>query len=457
MSDNKGRFVKSIYFVGIGGSGMYALASLAICKGYTVFGSDKVRCKKTDDLISKGAKIYFEHSESNINNNKIDVLVYSGAIGGDNPEIVAAKHNTVPCISRSKFLGMVASNFKNSVAVAGSHGKSTTTAIITSVLIDAGKDPTSVIGAYLSKIGGNSVLGKSDIMVCEACEFLDGFLDLDPRIGIILNIDNDHLDYFKNLNNEKQSFFKFAKKCQSLIVNRDDLNSFEISNKLDGANVICYGLSENSDFYAKDIEIDSNGCAKFNVFHSSNKIFDLHLKIPGVHNVLNALASVAACYLLKVDNLKIKKSIEEFIGIDRRFKFLGNINGVEIFDDFAHHPTEIRSVLNTARSKKCNDIWAVFQPHTFSRTYFLLDEFAESLSIADHVVLTDILPVRETNIYNISSGDLAKKIKGSVIINDFGQIADYLKQNVKPGDVILNIGAGTISECANVICQKFLQ
>ena len=449
--------LKSVYFVGIGGSGMCGLASIAISKGYVVYGSDASKSKKTDDLVSRGAKIYIGHSESNIFGKDIDVLVYSGAISDDNPELVFAKKQRINCISRSKFLGTILSEFENSLAVAGSHGKSTTTAMVTSILMDSGKDPTSIIGAEFSKIDGNSLLGNSDIAVCEACEFLDSFLDLNTKFGVILNIDDDHLDYFKTLENEKRSFFKFASKCKKIVINKDDNNSFEISKDLKREDVIYYGLSENSDFYAKNIKIDSHGFPNFDVFHKNEKIFDLKLKIPGKHNILNSLASIASCSLFNVDYDIMKKSIEEFSGVDRRFKFVGDVNGIEIFDDYAHHPTEIKSVLETARSMGYNNIWTVFQPHTFSRTYLLLDEFAAALSLSDHLILTNILPVREKNIYGITSAELAKKIKNSIIIDDFNEISDYLKKNVKSGDIILNMGAGTISECADIIYQRLLQ
>ena len=445
--------MSTVYFIGIGGSGMIALASLAIDKGISVIGSDISSSEKLDNLLSRGAKVYFEHSEKNINENKIDLVVYSGAIKKDNPEIIAAKNKKIKCISRSEYLGMFMSDFKNSVAVSGSHGKTTTTSMITNILIDSQKDPTSIIGAFFSKINGNSILGKSDIAVCEACEYLDSFLDLDPKIGVILNIDNDHLDYFKTLENEKKSFSEFASKCDKVIINCDDKNSLEVSKNL--SDVIKFGIDNDADFSASNIDIDKNGYPSFDLFFNKKRIFNIKLKIPGKHNIYNALASIAVCKQLEVSFENIKKSLEEFSGAERRFTFWGSFNNISIFDDFAHHPTEIEATLKSAKNMKFNKIWLVFQPHTFSRTYLLLDDLANSLSIADNVILTDILPVRETNIYGISSNDLAKKIKGSKVIKDFDEIADYLKQNVEPGDMILTMGGGNIYKCTDIIYKKY--
>ena len=446
-------FVSSIYFIGIGGSGMFPLASISIDKGNKVIGSDSCKSDKTDKLIEKGAKIYFEHSEKNITDD-INLVVYSGAIKEDNPEIIAAKNKNIKCISRSKYLSVIMSEFKNSISVAGTHGKTTTTSMITGILLDADCNPTSVIGAYFSRISGNSILGNSDIAVCEACEYLDSFLDLNSKIGIILNIDNDHLDYFKSVENEKNSFLKFSNQCEYTIINRDDHNSFEVSKK-SSPKIIYYGIENNSDFMASNIILEDNGCYSFDVVHENKKLFNLKLKIPGKHNIYNSLASIAACFQLNIDSEAIKKSLENFTGADRRFKFIGKSNGISFFDDYAHHPTEIEATLKSAKSLNFNNIWLIFQPHTFSRTYFLLDEFAKSLSIADHVILTDILPVRETNIYGVSSNDLSSKIANSIVISDFNQIADYIKENAKSGDMVMTMGAGNIYKCMEIIYNNY--
>ncbi len=445
--------MSTIYFVGIGGSGMFPLASISIDKGDKVIGSDYFKSDKINRLIDKGAKIYLEHSEKNITDD-IDLVVYSGAIKNNNPEIIAAKEKNIKCISRSKYLSLIMSKFKNSISVAGSHGKTTTTSMITEILLDSNSSPTSIIGGYFSRISGNSILGTSDIAVCEACEYMNSFLDLNSKIGIILNIDNDHLDYFKSIENEENSFLKFANKCEYIIVNKDDINSFDVSKK-SFSKVIYYGIENDSNFMASNVHLENNGCYSFDVIYENKKLFNLKLKVPGKHNIYNSLASIAACFQLNIDFDVIKKSLEEFMGADRRFKFIGSSNGVSFFDDYAHHPTEIDATLRSAKSLKFNDIWLIFQPHTFSRTYFLLDAFVKSLSIADHVILTDILPVRETNIYGISSSDLSSKIANSVVISDFNRISDYIKINVKSGDMVMTMGAGDIYKCMDIIYNNY--
>ena len=434
---------KRIHFIGIGGSGMFPLASISLSKGAKISGSDSTQSKNTEILSSKGVKIFYEHSSKNISDD-IDLVVYSGAIKNDNEELIYAKSKNIRIMKRSEFLGFITDNYKL-IAVAGSHGKTTTSSMITQILIDCGCDPTSIIGAYFDKINGNSILGNSDIAVCEACEYLDSFLDLNPYIGIILNVDNDHLDYFKTIENEKNSFLEFAKKCKFVVVNRDNKNAFEISKKLDSEKVKYFSLNDhNATFSAKNISFDENMCASFDLVKNSETKLSIHLKVNGKHNILNAMASFCACDILNMDLVKISAALENFRGASRRFQFIGKFNGVSLFDDYAHHPTEIESVLNTAKKMKYSRVIVVFQPHTFSRTYTLLDEFARVLSICDKVIITDILPIRETNTYRISSEDLAKKIPNAIVMKDFDEISKYLKNIAKSGDIILTIGAGDI-------------
>ena len=442
----------TIHFVGIGGAGMFALACIALEQGYKISGSDLVNSESLENLSKKGAKIYINHSENNITEDT-NLLVYSGAIKKDNPEIIKAEKLKIKILSRSQFMGLITKNFKNLIAVSGSHGKTTTTSMITSILIDSGKDPTAIIGAHFNKIGGNSRLGSSDIAVCEACEYLNSFLDLDPKIGVILNIDFEHMDYFKNIENEKNSFLKFAEKSEIIIINKDDSNSYEISKKLKSKKIVYYGIKNSSEFMAKNIVFCDNFCYKFDIFFKNQKISNIKLNIFGEHNILNALASFTACYYIGIDFQDIINGIENFKGAKRRFEFLEEINGVKIFDDYAHHPAEIKATLSIAQKMNFNNIWVVFQPHTYSRTYLLFGEFVECLSMADHVIITDILPVREKNIYNIKSEDLAAKIKNAIVIKEFDKIAEFLKKNIKKGDVIMHMGAGDI-KCADIIREK---
>lgn len=441
-----------IHFVGINGSGMLALACLSFDRGYKISGSDLVNSKNLEKLSRKGADIYIGHSASNITR-VTEMVVYSGAIKKDNPEIIRASELGIPILSRSKFMGLVTKNFRNLIAVSGSHGKTTTTAMIASILIDSNRDPMVIIGAHFNKIGGNSRLGSSDIAVCEACEYLDSFLDLNPKIGVILNIDFEHIDYFKSIKNEQSSFLQFAKQSEIVVINRDDNNSYEISKMLQNKKIVYYGIENNAEFNAKNIIVCDDYCYKFDIFHNNQKVSNIKLRIPGEHNIFNALAAFAACYYIGIDYERISRFMQDFSGVKRRFEFLEEINGVKIFDDYAHHPAEIKATLNIVKKMNFNSIWVVFQPHTYSRTYYLFDEFVECLSMADHVIITDILPVREQNIYSIKSEDLAKKIKNSIVIKNFDEIAEFLKKNVKKGDVIMHMGAGDI-KCADIIREK---
>ncbi len=323
--------------------------------------------------------------------------------------------------------------------------------MITSILLDAKKDPTAVIGAYLKKLDGNSHAGSSNIIVAEACEYVDSFLQLYPKISVITNVDADHLDYFKTFDNMKKSFSKFALQTKDLlIVNGDDEDACECV-KSSAAEKIFFGLSEKNDYFAKNIAFNNRQQAKFDVFKAGEKLTTLELGAPGKHSVYNALAACIVCLNLGVDMLDIQKSLKQFSGAHRRFEFLGESNGITIADDFAHHPTEIETTLNAAKKMGFKRVWAIFQPHTFSRTALFLDDFAKALSIADKVVVSDILPVRETNTYGIHAKDVVNKITGAVYIPTFAEISEFIIKNAQSGDLILTLGGGNIYKCANII------
>jgi UDP-N-acetylmuramate--alanine ligase len=442
---------KKVHFVGIGGSGMFPLACILLERGLTVSGSDMAESSNTKDLRLKGAKIYIGHDAENIND--AELVVYSGAVKETNREVKAAIDNGVEIISRSKFLGKITQNYSKLIAISGSHGKSTTTSMIACMLMESGLDPTAIIGARLKKIGGNARVGKSGFAVCEACEYMDSFLDLKPNLGVILNVDDDHLDYFVDLKGVINSFEKFSNNCENLIVNADDENSIAASEN-SKAHKIFYGLKPGLHWSAENIEINDKGCAKFDVLEKGNKIFDTVLKIPGKHNVYNCLAAIAACRFAGADTALIKASLEEFTGAERRFEKIGKIKNITIIDDFAHHPSEIKATLKTAMSLGFKRVWAVFQPHTFSRTFFLMDDFARALSIADRVILTDILPVREVNTYGVKSEDLSNKIGKSECLGSFENVAHFMAKNAESGDLILTMGGGDIYKCAHMIFEN---
>ena len=387
-----------------------------------------------------------------------DLVVYTAAVKLDNPELVSAKENNIPAVERCIMLGAVVEKFKKSVAVCGTHGKTTTTSMLTQIFTMTNFDPTAIIGAKLPFIGGNSRVGKSDIIVCEACEYVDTFLHMWPAVSVILNVDEDHLDYFGTLDRIKQSFTKFADQTSDIIVaNGDDANTMDcVKDMADkGKKVITFGFGENNDFRAEITRFDI--CESFDIIHDGKAVASVTLSVPGKFNVMNALAAAAAAITLGVDPKGVADALASFRGAHRRFEILGKPQGITVADDFAHHPTELRATLSTAMSMGYKNVWAVFQPHTFSRTYKFLDEFAQVLSLADHCILSEILPVRETNTYNIYAKDLADKIDGCVWFKTFEEITDYVTQKAGPDDLILTIGGGNVYMCANMIMKKLSQ
>lgn len=448
LNDNS----RTIHFVGIGGSGMFPIAKILKSQGFKITGSDVYESDTLDKVRDLGIKVALGHKSENIG--ICDVLVYSAAIKMSNPEIIEAQSRGIPIIERCEILGLISEKYNNSIGVSGTHGKTTTTSIITHILLDVNKSPNSIIGGTLKRLNGNSCEGKSDIFVCEACEYVDSFLQLYPKFSVILNLEADHLDYFKTFENMKNSFKKFAFQTKNTIVyNGDDSNIVDILKDVD-KNKISFGFSKENDYIIDNIVIEKNGFASFELMSDSSCLGNINLSIPGKHNIYNAVAAIIVCLNLGVKFEEIKKSILEFKGAHRRFEILGNPHGILIVDDFAHHPTEIRSTLTVAKNMGFNKVWAVFQPHTYSRTFMFLDDFAKVLSIADEAILTEILPVRETNIYDIHSKDLAKKVKNCICIDDFDEIAEFILSNAQKGDMVITMGGGNIYKCANIILDK---
>lgn len=447
--------VKRIHFVGIGGSGMCPLAEILHNAGYEITGSDMAESDTLERIRSYGIPVTMGHKPENVNG--ADLVVYTAAVKLDNPELVSAKTQNIPAIERCIMLGAVVEKYKKSIAVSGTHGKTTTTSMITQILTMSNLDPTAIIGAKLPFIGGNSRVGKSDYIVCEACEYVDTFLHIYPEMAVILNVDEDHLDYFGTLDRIKQSFKKFLGQTSSyVIINGDDANSMECVNDImnEGSRkIVTFGFGKTNNFRA-EITGESSVCDSFDLYYNGEKITSIKLKIPGKFNVMNALAAAAASITLGVNPNDVSKALSEFRGAHRRFEVLGEPCGITVADDFAHHPTELNATLTTAMSMGYKNVWAIFQPHTYSRTYKFLNEFAQVLSIPDHVILSEILPVRETNTYNIYSKDLAEKIDGCVWFKTFEEIADYVIKKASPGDLIITIGGGNVYMCANMIMKK---
>ncbi|MBQ8133315.1 MAG: UDP-N-acetylmuramate--L-alanine ligase [Clostridia bacterium] len=432
---------------------MCPLAEILHNEGFEITGSDVSESDTLERIRSYGIPVTMGHFAENVLG--ADLVVYTAAVKLDNPELVSAKEHNIPAVERCIMLGAVVEKYQKSVAVCGTHGKTTTTSMITQIFTSADFDPTAIIGAKLPFIGGNSRVGKSDIIVCEACEYVDTFLHLYPAITVILNVDEDHLDYFGTLDRIKESFTKFADQTSEiLVVNGDDANTMQCVQGMaeKGKKIITYGFGENNDFRAEITNYSV--CDTFDIIYKGERLTSVTLSVPGKFNVMNALAAAAATITLGVDPEKAAKALEEFKGAHRRFEILGKPQGITVADDFAHHPTELRATLTTAMSMGYKNVWAVFQPHTYSRTYTFLNDFAEVLSIPDYCILSEILPVRETNVYNIYSKDLADKINGCVWFDTFEEITDYVTEKAQPDDLIITIGGGNVYMCANMIMKK---
>lgn len=445
-----------IHMCGIGGVSMSGLAEILVNWGFEVTGSNNVENDATKKLKENGINVTIGHHAENVVG--ADVVVYTAAINPENIELKTARLLNIETIERSDFLGEITRCYKDTITVAGTHGKSTTTSMLSLCFLEADKDPSIQVGADLAQINGNYKVGKSEYFVLEACEYVESFLKFSPKSTIILNIDNDHLDYFKNLDNIKNAFIKYVKLLPSdgvLVLNADDKNCLELQNHT-GTKVLTYGIeNENANFIAKNIEFDNDGLPSFDVYKNGDFYENIKLSVTGIHNVSNSLSCIAMCDAYGIETKDIKTALEKFTGAGRRFEFKGKVNGACIYDDYGHHPTEIISTSKALMNKKFNKSWVIFQPHTYSRTKALLDEFAKSLLNFDNIIVLDIYAAREKNTYGISSKDLADKIKSmgkeALYIPSFEECVKYLKENVKENDVVLTQGAGTVTEIGNLL------
>jgi len=443
---------KHIHFIGIGGSGMYPLAQILHTKGFFLTGSDNNETETLDAVRKMGITVFLGQKAENIEG--ADLIVHTAAIMSDNPELVAARASTVPVIERSELLGLITTWYGNALCVCGTHGKTTTTSMLTQILVEEGIDLSAVIGGKLPCIGGSGRAGKSDVMVCEACEFVDTFLKLSPDVAIVLNIDADHLDYFKTLENIIKSFHTFCKKAtKAIILNGDDANSLKAIEGITGKDIITFGFNSTNDYYP--IITKTTGMqTDFSLMHKGKKITDLSIFVPGTHNVLNAVAAIVGALYIGVSLDGISLGLQGFRGAGRRFEKIGEACGVTIVDDYAHHPAEVSVTLKAAKKLDFKRVWAVHQPFTYSRTSMLLDDFAEALKIADKVVLTEIMGSREKNTYNIFSADLAEKINGCEWFNTFDEVVDYVAENVCEGDLVITLGCGDVYKVAKKLLQR---
>lgn len=443
---------KHIHFIGIGGSGMCPLAEILHNWGYTISGSDNNPGDNIDKLRSFGINIVMGQKAENIIG--ADMIIYTAALLSDNVELVAAKESGIPTFERSKLFGAITRMYSNCIGVCGTHGKTTVTSMLTQVLVMAQKDPTAVIGGRLPLIDSHGRSGKSDLMVCEACEFVDTFLDLSPDVALILNIDEDHLDYFKTLDNIIKSFHKFSLLATNTIIyNGDDVNTIKAVKDIDKKK-ITFGFEKSNDYYPSNITYNKGSFGEFDVMHANECVSHLKLNIPGTHNILNALAAFAAAINAGATYDECKTGIEAFSGAGRRFEILGEYNGIVVADDYAHHPHELQAILEAVMKMGYNNVWAVFQPFTYSRTSILFDDFVKVLQIPDKCVMTEIMGSREVNTYNIYTKDLAEKIPGSVWFNTFEEVSSYVVENAKSGDIIITLGCGDIYKAAKIMIEK---
>lgn len=439
--------VKRIHFIGIGGAGMCPLAEILHSKGYELSGSDNNETDTLQRIRNLGIPVVLGQKAENIGD--AEMVVFTAALLPDNPELVAAREMGVPTFERSKLFGAVTRKFGNCIGVCGTHGKTTVTSMLAHILLKCDIDTSAVIGGKLPLIGSNGRVGKEDLLVCEACEFANTFLDLSPSVALILNIDADHLEFFKTMDNLIASFGKFAALARDAVIfNGDDEKTLIAVSQAGEKKRITFGLSSKNDWYAANISFNRGAFPCFDLIYKGERLGRVTLSVPGEHNVLNALAALSAASYAGADMNKAIEALASFGGAGRRFEILGEFDGITIADDYAHHPAELKVTLDAAAKMDYNNVWAVFQPFTFSRTYMLLDDFADVLQIADKVVLTEIMGSREINTYDIHTEQLAEKIPGAVWFDSFDTIAQYLYDNVKSGDLVITLGCGDVYKIA---------
>lgn len=443
-----------IYFIGIGGISMSALAEIMIDEGVRVTGSDRSSSHIIKKLESLGAKIYINHESKNITED-IDLVVYTSAISNDNLELLRAQELNLNIMDRAEFLGLIMKKYNNAICVSGTHGKTTTTGMVSSILIETDMKPTIFLGGEMDSLGGNLLRGSYDIMLTEACEYKRNFLKFNPTMEIILNIEEDHLDYYNDLADIENAFIEYAQKIPRtgyLIVNEKHKMLFKDIQ----CNVVTFGADNNADYYAENINLIP--VPSYTLMYKGQKVEDISLKVFGEHNILNSVAAAAACLCLGVDPETIKNGLSDFKGTHRRYEYKGDYNGASIIDDYAHHPSEMKATLKTAKSYTVGKVITVFQPHTFTRTKKLLNEFAEALTHTDEAILLDIYAAREKDTGEIHSKDIIVKMnalnKAGYYAESFQAAADIIKSLAREGDTIITMGAGNVNDVAELLIEE---
>ena len=449
---------KHIHLIGIGGISMSGIAEVLHNWGIMVTGSDCTKSKITDRLSSHGIHVSIGHDTSLVE--KADFVIYSAAIKQDDPELVCARTNNIPVIERADFVGFLTRIYDKTIGISGTHGKTTTTSMISLCFLEANLDPSIQVGAMLKDIGGNYRVGNSDFFILEACEYVESFLKFSPQSAVVTNIDNDHLDYFKTYDNIKSAFQKYVNllpKDGYLVTNADDPDCLELR-KHTSASVITFGvMNGKANFVGRNIVYDKNGFPKFDVYRNNSYFGEFKLSVPGLHNVYNALACIAMCSAYGISRQMLKNVLFKFSGANRRCEYVGTYSNIDVYDDYAHHPSEIMATAKAMKNKTFRQSWVIFQPHTYSRTKELLTDFAEALIEFDNIIVTDIYAAREQDTYGVSSKDIVRKInelgKNATYISDFDEIAKFVKEHACPHDLVLTMGAGTVVEVSKKILE----
>ncbi|MEF3318286.1 UDP-N-acetylmuramate--L-alanine ligase [Peptoniphilus grossensis] len=449
---------KNIFFIGIGGISMSALAELMLYKGYKVYGSDRMPSINTEKLEKNGAKIYYEHKKEHIEN--MDLVIFTDAISFDNEEYMAAVKEKIDLVDRATFLGAIMKNYKNSIAVSGTHGKTTTTSMITEIIKDLDLNPTIMLGGQLKDIDGNIKIGDENLFLTEACEYKANILKYFPTTEIILNIDEDHLDYFDNIDHIIRTFKGYVDNLHAddyVILNVDDENVDTLF-PIDNCKVFTFGIKNDADLRAKNIDFSEDGFPTYDLYLKGKKICHVELSVLGRHNVLNSLAAIAATY---VNNIPIEDAIiglKNYKGVERRLEEKGYYKGTKIMDDYAHHPTEIKSSIHAIKNACKGKLYTIFQPHTYTRTKLLLDAFANSFDESDVIIITDIYAAREKDYGDIHSKTLRDAISehrnNAFYISGFDDIVKFIKENIKKDDVVVTMGAGDVYKIGEMILEK---
>lgn len=450
---------RKIHMIGIGGVSMSGIAEILNHWGFSVTGSDASQSEYTNDLIAHGIPVKIGHDLENVS--RADLVVYTAAINQEDPELVQARKLYIPTIERADFLGILTKVFNDTICISGTHGKTTTTSMISSCFLEGKLDPTIQVGAFLKQINGNYRLGNSEYFIIEACEYVESFLKFYPKTEVILNIDNDHLDYFKDLEHIILAFQKYVKLLPAnglLVINSDDPNCVKLS-KCTEAKTVTFGINnQKANFVARNINFNKNGFPTFDVYYNDTFYKTISLSVTGMHNVLNALACIGVCHMYGLNKEQIKNGLLKFTGAHRRFEYVGDFgNHVSVYDDYGHHPTEIRAIASAMKNKSYNKSWVIFQPHTYSRTKNLLSDFAKALTLFDNIIVTDIYAAREVNTYNISSKDLVDEIqklgRKAYYIQNFDEIVSFVKSHALNNDLVLTLGAGTITNISGMLVE----